>query len=179
MSPYRPGAAKVFVTARILRHWASLRLDITASNIGIRGDRRSGGTFSAYEAPLPPRVRARLAPADSSSRQYITWLMARGGLVDPQQLSPNAPAAFRLLIELPRSTLGDSERKLRDNILRRASFSVDEEAAFTENVAGYLRNILQAPEDLSVADPRLTSLFKWLKHSSRSIVTHLCASSAS
>ena len=174
-SPYRPGAAKVFVTARILRHWASLRLDITQAIIEFLD------TVGPVDSPrhmkrLYHLVSELIRTGHFSSQHYITWLMARGGLVDPQQVAPDAPPVFRLLLELPRNKLKDSERKLRDNILRRAGVSVEEETAFIENVTTYLRDSLKFPDDYSPANPRFAHLFKRLKHCSRSVVSHLCTS---
>lgn len=60
--------------------------------------------------------------------RYIQWLIARGGLHDPNGVLPNGSAVSRLLVELPISSLPDSLRNMRGNMLGRASYNVDDEA---------------------------------------------------
>ncbi|KAH8886728.1 hypothetical protein GQ53DRAFT_335573 [Thozetella sp. PMI_491] len=173
-SPYRPGAAKIFVTARVLRHWAGLRLDVTQAIMDFL-DADDLRQQPRQMKPLYLLVCELVRSGHFSARQYITWLMARGGIADLDQISSTAPPKFRLLVEIPRASLHDSERKLRDNMLRRAGFGVEDEDAFTEKITNGLQESLKLPDDYHSENAQFSALFKMIRTTTRSIVSHLTA----
>ncbi|KAH8662239.1 transcription mediator subunit Med12 [Xylariales sp. PMI_506] len=172
MSLYRPGIAKVYITTSILRSWTSYDAEITAIIL----------TF-LDEDPLQEADRRRmvyhlvseLVRADLFSvPQYLQWLIARGGLNDPAEILPDGPCYSRLLVEVPTRSLKDSMKSLRATILRKAGFSVEDEADDIANAIRCVQHTLGV--NLNTTDAALPKrpmsikkLAKRLKLSSRSL----------
>lgn len=124
-SSYRPGYAKIYVAARILRSWSKFGADVTGAVLD----------FLDSEVCSPGRRNAafyhlvsELARSEHfSTPRYLQWLIARGGLYNVTDVAPDGPCATRLLAELPTNNLSDSIAKLRATLLGRAGFLVEEE----------------------------------------------------
>lgn len=175
ISLYRSGIAKVFVTATILRSWASLDIDIT--NVII--------DFLASNA-LPETDRKRLVyhlvselvrTHHFSVPRYLQWLIARGGLSHPSETAPDGPCLTRLLVEVPTHSLNDSMRRLRASVLWRAGYSAQAEADDIAKAITCVKHILGAP--LEAHDPilgkpmELEKLVCAIRRSSRSLQSAL------
>ncbi|PKS09373.1 hypothetical protein jhhlp_003987, partial [Lomentospora prolificans] len=148
-SPLRPGSAKVYVTVRLLRSWSKQGLDITAAVLEYLD-----------LIPADDQERKKLVYAivsdlarsfDFSVARYIQWLISRGGLSNPEEIGSEGPCSTRLLVELPTHALNPSLRCMRGNLLRRASFDVEEEKMDVENAIKLVKQGLGLP--LSPDDP--------------------------
>ncbi|RYP77852.1 hypothetical protein DL771_000949 [Monosporascus sp. 5C6A] len=150
-SLYRPGVAKIYVTATVLRSWSAFDIDITGPIL----DFMSGD-------PLHEPSRKRLVyhlvselvrSGHFSVPRYMQWLIARGGLCSPFEVHPDGPCVTRLLVEIPIQSLTDSMRSLRATLLRRASYSVEEEASDIAAAISHMKRALSVP--LGADDPIL------------------------
>ncbi|KAK3900842.1 hypothetical protein C8A05DRAFT_16893 [Staphylotrichum tortipilum] len=151
-SLYRPGQAKVYVTSRILQHWSTLGLDPTVAVLDFLDadaceEQERKDTLYHVVCEL---VRAGIF----SVPRYVQWLIARGGLRNPEDVLPDGPAPTRLLAEIPVHTLTSSQRNLRGGTLRRASFSVIDEAQNVEFAIKRMKQTLGMP--MEPPDPILT-----------------------
>ena len=151
ISLYRPGLAKVYVTSRILQHWSGLGLDPTVAVLDFL--EADGCEEHARKTTLYHVVCELVRSDNFSIPRYVQWLIARGGVRNPEDVSPDGPGATRLLAEIPTHTLAVSQRDLRGGTLRRASFSVADEAQNMELAIKHLRHTLGLPMD--PADPML------------------------
>ncbi|KAI1856206.1 hypothetical protein JX265_011718 [Neoarthrinium moseri] len=170
MSLYRQGIAKVYVTARILSSWSALDVDITGTILDFLDK------DPLHELDRKHLVYHLVSELVRSGRfsipQYLQWLIARGGLVDPAETEPEGPCLTRLLVEVPTHNLKESIRCLRSTILRKGAFSTELEA---EDIANAVRCIQQtlgvAQEADGVGLPRkplsIKKLVKRIKLSSR------------
>ncbi|KAI1500674.1 transcription mediator subunit Med12 [Biscogniauxia marginata] len=150
-SLYRFGVAKVYIATAILRSLSALGVDITRDIL----------EFLDAD-PLPENARKHLVyhlvselvrSGHFSVPQYVQWLIARGGLYEPIQALPDGPCSTRLLVELPVHSLNESMKSLRATLLRRASFSVDDEASDITTAIKYVKHLLSVP--LEPDDPIL------------------------
>ncbi|CAJ2504356.1 Uu.00g117500.m01.CDS01 [Anthostomella pinea] len=150
-SLYRFGAAKVYVAATILRSISTFDVDITRSILDFLD-----------AVPLQENARKHIIyhlvselvrSAHFSVPQYVQWLIARGGLVDPIEAQPDGPCATRLLVEVPIQSLNESMRSLRASLLRRAGFSVDDEGNDIGTAIKCVKHALSVP--LEPGDPLL------------------------
>ena len=150
-SLYRPGLAKIYVTSRILQHWSTLGLDPTLAVLDfleVDGCEEQERKSTLYH------VVCEIVRSDIFSvPRYVQWLIARGGVRNPEDVLPDGPGATRLLAELPTHALAMSQRNLRGGTLRRASFSVADEAQNVELAIKHLKHTLGMPMD--PADPML------------------------
>ena len=151
ISLYRPGLAKVYVTSRILQHWSTLGLDPTVAVLDFL--EADGCEEHARKTTLYHVVCELVRSDNFSIPRYVQWLIARGGVRNPEDVLPDGPGATRLLAEIPTHTLAVSQRDLRGGTLRRASFSVADEAQNMELAIKHLRHTLGLPMD--PADPML------------------------
>lgn len=55
---------------------------------------------------------------------YLRWLLARGGIRAPKQISIDGPCATRLLIELPRHSFSDDALRLQSSMLHRINHTL-------------------------------------------------------
>lgn len=126
MSLYRPGIAKIYVTASILRAWSAFGIDITAAILDFL-DRDplqdSDRKYLAYHL-----VSELVRTNHFSVAHYLQWLIARGGLVDLSETQPDGSCLTRLLVEIPIHAIKDSIRSLRATILRKGGFSTEYES---------------------------------------------------
>ncbi|RYO77199.1 hypothetical protein DL766_010101 [Monosporascus sp. MC13-8B] len=150
-SLYRPGVAKIYVTANVLRSWSTFDIDVTGPILD----------FMAVD-PLHEPSRKRLVyhlvselvrSGHFSVPRYMQWLIARGGPCSPFEVHPDGPCVTRLLVEIPIQSLTDSMRSLRATLLRRASYSVEEEASDIAAAIRYIKRALSVP--LEADDPIL------------------------
>lgn len=150
-SPYRPGLAKVFVSTRILQHWSTLDLDPTLAILDfLDADQfEEQGRKGALYHLVCELVRSGIF----SVPRYVQWRMARGSLTNPADVSPEGPGGSRLLVELPTHALAPSQQSIRGGMLRRAGFSVADEARDAEMAIKYLKHSLGLPIELD--DPIL------------------------
>ncbi|KAK3330494.1 hypothetical protein B0H66DRAFT_489989 [Apodospora peruviana] len=171
-SLYRPGLAKVYVTSRILTHWSSLGVDATSAVLDFLDTDafQEQGRKSALYHLVCELVRSGVF----SISRYVQWLMARGGLTNLQDVLPDGPGGTRLLVELPTHALTASQKSLRGEYLRRASFSVADEAENAEQAIKLLKHTLGLPID--PADPihqrkplAIKKLSKKIRDSSRAL----------
>ncbi|KAK3363409.1 hypothetical protein B0T25DRAFT_40393 [Lasiosphaeria hispida] len=171
-SLYRPGLAKIFVTSRMLQHWGALGMDVTMAVLDFLDADGSGeqGRKNALYHLVCELVRS----GNFSVPRYVQWLMARGGVTNPHDVLPNGPGGTRLLVELPTNALAESQKSIRGGMLRRASFSVEDETRDAELAIKYLRHSLGLP--LEMDDPilqrkplHINKLSKRIALSSRSL----------
>ncbi|CAI4211002.1 unnamed protein product [Parascedosporium putredinis] len=148
-SPLRPGSTKIYIAVRLLRSWSKQGLDVTAvlleylDSIPADDQERKHLLYSI--------VSDLTRSFDFSAARYIQWLISRGGLSDPEEISAAGPCSTRLLVELPTHALNPSLRCMRGNLLRRASFDVEEEKVDLENAIKLVKLGLGLP--LSPGDP--------------------------
>ncbi|RYP32774.1 hypothetical protein DL767_005022 [Monosporascus sp. MG133] len=150
-SLYRPGVAKIYVTATVLRSWSAFDIDVTGPILD----------FMSMD-PLHEPSRKRLVyhlvselvrSGHFSVPRYMQWLIARGGLCSPFEVHPDGPCVTRVLVEMPIQSLTDSMRSLRATLLRRASYSVEEEASDIAAAISHIKRALSVP--LEADDPIL------------------------
>lgn len=125
-SAYRPGVTKVYVAHRLLSNWAGYGLDTTGAILAflVADPMHELVRKTALYHLVAELVRS----GHFDPLRYIQWLIARGGLHDPNGVLPDGSATSRLLVELPISALPEPLRNMRGNMLGRASFNVDDEA---------------------------------------------------
>ncbi|KAK3939442.1 mediator of RNA polymerase II transcription subunit 12 [Diplogelasinospora grovesii] len=173
-SLYRPGLAKIYVTSRILRHWATLRVDTTLAILDLLDSdplEELGRKTAVYHL-----VCELVRSGHFSVSHYMQWLIARGGLTHAADVAPDGPGTTRLLAELPCHALSPPQREIRAGLLRRASFSVEDEARDAELALKLLRQSLSLSHPLDAHDPQLprkpwsiTKLCTRIANSSRSL----------
>jgi mediator of RNA polymerase II transcription subunit 12 len=124
-SAHRPGVAKVYVAARILRSWSRYGADISGAILSFLDNEacETGRSKSAFYHLISELARSE----HFSTPMYLQWLIARGGLNDAGDIVQDGPCATRLLTELPTHNLSESLIGLRRTLLNRADFSVDDE----------------------------------------------------
>ncbi|KAI1154130.1 transcription mediator subunit Med12 [Nemania diffusa] len=177
-SLYRFGAAKVYVAVAILRSISDPDTDLTGEILGF---------LDADALREPPRkhsvyhlVSELVRSGHFSVSRYLQWLIARGGLSDPAGAQPDGPCSMRLLVEIPVHSFNDSMRSLRASLLRRAAFSVEDEAEDIRTAIKYIKHALSVP--LEPNDPILQKppmnikrLARKISQSSRSLKVEVCS----
>ncbi|KAI0116635.1 hypothetical protein F4776DRAFT_282317 [Hypoxylon sp. NC0597] len=171
-SLYRPGIAKVYIATSLLRSSSDLDVDVTRAILDfLDADplQENGRKQLVYHL-----VSELARSGHFSTPQYIQWLIARGGLSNATETSRDGPCVTRLLVEIPLDSLNESMRNLRATLLRRASFSVEDEARDMAIAISCVKSTLSVPLDSS--DPVLHSkplslkkLSKRIELSSRSL----------
>ncbi|KAI0192787.1 transcription mediator subunit Med12 [Astrocystis sublimbata] len=150
-SLYRFGATKIYVAAAILRSIPDMDTDLTGEILAFLD------ADALHESPRKQSVYHLVSELVRSGHfcvpQYIQWLIARGGLLDPSEAEPDGPCAMRLLVEMPACTFNNSMRSLRASLLRRVSFSVEDEANDIGTAIRCIKYALSVPIDLD--DPML------------------------
>ncbi|KAL2269624.1 hypothetical protein VTJ83DRAFT_1808 [Remersonia thermophila] len=144
-SLYRPGLAKVYVASRMLQHWSALGLDATMAVLAFLDT--DACREAATRRSLYHLVSELVRSGAFSVPRYLQWLVARGGIRNPDDISEAGPGPIRLLVEIPPHALTPSQRELRGGILRRASFSVADEAQDAELAFRHLKHTLGMPLD--------------------------------
>lgn len=137
-SLHRPGLAKVYVAAGLIKSWGTFRVSATSTILDVLGD-----------IPQSDKIRKRLIIrlvaelvrcGHFSVAQYMQWLIGRGGLHDADEIDPvDGPSASRLLVELPVHCLPEDQNAQRGSLLRRAgNYSVADEASDISSALQYV-----------------------------------------
>ncbi|KAL7930403.1 hypothetical protein V8C35DRAFT_313165 [Trichoderma chlorosporum] len=142
---YRPGLARVYIAANLIRFWSTLRVNVTGAilehmdTISV-GD---GGRKQAVYQLVTELVRT----GQFSVPQYLKWLVARGACSHPSEVdSDDAPCTTRLLVHLPIRYLAEDQKEDRANLLRRAAnYSTVEEASDIGNAIMCVNHTLGLP----------------------------------
>ncbi|KAI2466768.1 hypothetical protein F4781DRAFT_404759 [Annulohypoxylon bovei var. microspora] len=171
-SLYRPGVAKVYIATTLLRSSSDFDIDVTRAVLDFLDN-----------DPLQENARKHLVYHVVSELarsghflvpQYIQWLIARGGLLNATQTMPDGPCVTRLLVEIPIHSLNESMRNLRATLLRRVSFSIEDEAKDIAMAISRVKGTLSiplGPEDIPLKRKpmSLKKLSKLIESSSRSL----------
>ncbi|OTA98432.1 hypothetical protein M426DRAFT_17404 [Hypoxylon sp. CI-4A] len=164
-SLYRPGIAKAYIAATLLRSSSEFDVDITRTVL----------EFLDTD-PLEENARKQLVYHLVSELvrsghflvpQYIQWLIARGGLFSASETDRDGPCVTRLLVEIPIDSLNESMKNLRGTLLRRASFSVEDERTDIAMAISCVKGTLSIP--LNPDDPLLNRMPMSLKKLSKRI----------
>ncbi|KAI1392389.1 uncharacterized protein F4822DRAFT_127718 [Hypoxylon trugodes] len=177
-SLYRPGIAKIYIAAALLRSSSELDVDVTRSVLDFLD---SDPLEETARKQLVYHLVSELSRSSHFSVPlYIQWLIARGGILNPVEAARDGPCATRLLVEIPLHCLSESMKNLRGTLLRRGSFSVDDEARDMALAISCVKSILSVPLDPS--DPlfnkkpmSLKKLTKRIDLSSRSLKTTIAS----
>ncbi|KAI4866179.1 hypothetical protein F4820DRAFT_447306 [Hypoxylon rubiginosum] len=173
-SLYRPGIAKVYVAATLLRSPEASDIDVTRAVLDFLD---ADALQENARKQLVYHFVSELARSGHFSvPQYMQWLIARGGIFDPTETNPDGPCITRLLVEIPIHSLNDSMRNLRATLLRRAAFSVDFESRDIAMAISHVKKTLSIPLDsddplLQKKAMSLKKLSKLIRLSSRSLKT--------
>ncbi|KAI1824376.1 transcription mediator subunit Med12 [Xylaria intraflava] len=177
-SLYRYGTAKVYIAATVMRSITDPNTDLTAEILAFLD------TGALQEAPRKQSIYHLISELVRSGHfcipQYIQWLIARGGLLDSSEAQPDGPCSTRLLVEISAQSFNDSMRGLRASLLRRASFSVEDEASDIGTAIKYIKHALCVPLDpndsiLERPPMSVQKLAKRIGLSSRSLKCEICA----
>ena len=176
-SLYRFGAARVYVAATILRSISDPNTDLTAEILAFLD------ADALQETPRKHSIYHLVSELVRSGHfsvpMYIQWLIARGGLVDPSEAQPDGPCSMRLLAEIPAHSFNDSMKSLRASLLRRASFSVEDQEKDIGTAIKCIKYVLSVP--LEPDDPILhrpmsvKKLAKRIGLSSRCLKFEVCS----
>jgi len=124
-SSYRPGLAKIYVGARLLRSLSTSGINVNEVFLNFLGSGLNG------QGLCKPSVYHLASEFTRSGHflvsKYIQWLIARGGVRRPEDVAMDGPCATRLLAELPMHDSPESILRLRRTMLSRASFFVKQE----------------------------------------------------
>ncbi|OHW97860.1 transcription mediator subunit med12 [Colletotrichum incanum] len=150
-SPHRPGAAKVYITASLLRAWVVAGVDVTTAVLEYLSNNPPTETNSkrVFHRLMSEIVRT----GDFQLQGYIFWLIARGGLRKPADTEADGSCATRLLVDLPLHALNSSSQATRASLLRRASYDVNDEAEDINTALKCIQHALGLP--LPPGDPML------------------------
>ncbi|KAI0172517.1 hypothetical protein GGR52DRAFT_410406 [Hypoxylon sp. FL1284] len=177
-SLYRPGIAKVYVAATILRSPEAAGIDPTRAVLDFLD---ADALQENARKQLVYHLVAELSRSGHFSiPQYMQWLIARGGIFDPTETNPDGPCVTRLLVEIPVHMLDDSMKNLRETLLRRANYSTDYESTDIAMAISHIKKTLSIP--LDPANPlvhkkamSLKKISKLIRLSSRSLKTTISA----
>lgn len=142
---HRPGLAKVYIAANLLRSWSTYRVNVTQA---ILENLDSISSADEVRKQMAYRLVTELVRTGHFSvAQYTKWLMARGNCHDASEVdSDEAPCASRLLVNLPLHCLSEIQKRDRGNMLRRAAnYSVAEEADDIHNALKCTNSTLGLP----------------------------------
>ncbi|TGO16465.1 hypothetical protein BTUL_0028g00670 [Botrytis tulipae] len=148
-SCYRPGHAKVFIGARILRAWRRLGADTTAATLSFLDG--SACEIGRNKASFYHLVSELARSNDFCIPTYLQWLISRGGVHDHSDLAPGGPCGTRLLAELPIQNLSEEMVGLRRSLLYRAEYPIDTE---DRKVAASISHISDAFRMMPIASER-------------------------
>ncbi|KAF9776199.1 hypothetical protein IL306_005647 [Fusarium sp. DS 682] len=162
---HRPGLAKVYAAARLIRQWSQFRVNPTTpiletlDNIAIHDKTRKNLVYHL--------VTELVRTGHFSVSQYMQWTIARGGYHCEAEInSETGPCSSRLLVELPLHALSEKKRAERGNLLRRAgNYSIAEEEQDITNAIRVVKHAVGLP--LPSDDPlsgRKPMSFKKLLH---------------
>lgn len=177
---HRPGLAKVYVAADLIRSWNTSRTLPTSAILDSLGQIE---VHDKTRQQLVYHLVTELVRTDHFAvPQYIQWVIARGGYHDEADIDPeDGPCSTRLLVELPLHALSEKRRIERGNLLRRAgNYSVEQEELDITNAIKCVRYTLGLPlppnDPLSSRKPMsLTKLLRRISHSSKALKSSLGA----
>lgn len=124
-SCYRPGSAKVFIGARIIRSWRKAGAEATSAILSFLD--LSACEFGRSKPSFYHLVSELARSNDFCIPTYIQWLISRGGIHDHSGLAPDGPCGTRLLAELPMHDLSGEMVGLRRTLLCRAEYPIEVE----------------------------------------------------
>ncbi|KAI9641080.1 RNA polymerase II mediator complex subunit [Ciborinia camelliae] len=138
---YRPGNAKVFIGARIIRSWRKLGADATAAILSFLDSSACeiGRNKSSFYHLVSELARSN----DFCIPTYLQWLISRGGIHSHSDLAPDGPCGPRLLAELPIHDLSGEMVGLRRTLLCRAEYPIDIENHQVAASISSMTNVLQ------------------------------------
>ncbi|RFU33508.1 hypothetical protein B7463_g2804, partial [Scytalidium lignicola] len=128
-SCHRSGSTKVFLSTRILRSWSRFGVSVTDAMLDFL-DTKACQTGRCRLA-LYHLVSELTRSGHFSAPKYMQWLIARGGVYAADDVAKDGPCTTRLLAELPAHELSDGMASLRQTLLSRAGFSVEDEEQHT------------------------------------------------
>ncbi|ROT41726.1 hypothetical protein SODALDRAFT_377383 [Sodiomyces alkalinus F11] len=136
---HRPGLAKVYVAANLLRTWAALDLDVTSSVLDFLDTAPPQASCSKrlFYQLVGELVRSSVF----NVHRYVVWTMTRGILRQASDTEPDASCPSRLLVDLPLHALNSQSRRTRADLLRRAGYDVAGEA---DDIGAALKHIQHA-----------------------------------
>ncbi len=176
-SSYRPGLAKVYVGARLMRTLCRPGIDVNDIILDFLG---SGLDWQGLCKPSLYHLASELTRSGHFSvSKYIQWLIARGGVRRPADVAKDGPCASRLLAELPMHDSPESISRLRRTMLSRASFFVEEEHEEIRNQVARIESNLIKPGDnrdaiITAQEPPLThSTIPQISSLSRSVKSEI------
>ncbi|PHH85602.1 hypothetical protein CDD83_192 [Cordyceps sp. RAO-2017] len=153
-SVHRPGLAKTYVAARLLKSWSAVQVNVTSVVVDVLADVSAGDHLrkKAVYRLVAELVRSGLF----SVPRYLQWLIGRGGLHEAAEIDPDdGPCASRLLVELPIHCLSESQKSQRSNLLRRAGhYSTADEASDIANALRCVDDTIGLSLHLGDADPQ-------------------------
>ncbi|KAF4339966.1 srb8-DNA directed rna polymerase ii holoenzyme and srb10 cdk subcomplex subunit [Fusarium beomiforme] len=167
---HRPGLAKVYAAARLIRQWSQSRVNPTTpildtlDNIAVHDKTRKNLVYHL--------VTELVRTGHFSVSQYMQWTIARGGYhCDAEIDSETGPCSSRLLVELPLHALSEKKRAERGNLLRRAgNYSIADEEQDITNAIRVVKHAvgLPLPQDDPLSGRKPISLKKLLHRISSS-----------
>ncbi|KAF4981099.1 hypothetical protein FDECE_17753 [Fusarium decemcellulare] len=142
---HRPGMAKVYAAARLIRQWSQFRVNPTTAileildGIAIHDKTRKQLVYHL--------VTELVRTGHFSVSQYMQWTIARGGYHDANDIDPDqGTCSSRLLVELPVHALSEKKRGERGNLLRRAgNYSIVDEERDITNAIQIVKHTLRFP----------------------------------
>ncbi|KAF4997676.1 hypothetical protein FGRMN_3708 [Fusarium graminum] len=142
---HRPGLAKVYAAARLIRQWSQFRVNPTTPILETLDSIAVGD--STRKNLVYHLVAELVRTGHFSVSQYMQWTIARGGYHNGAEIDPiSGPCASRLLIELPLHALSEKKRAERGNLLRRAgNYSIVDEEEDITNAIKYVRHTVGLP----------------------------------
>ncbi|GAB0140210.1 hypothetical protein EsHS_00000843 [Epichloe bromicola] len=183
VSLHRPGLAKIYVAAGLIKAWSVFRVNATSAILDVLGDIAPGD--QVRKTFMIRLVSELVRSGHFSVPWYMQWLIGRGGLHSADDIDPvDGPCASRLLVELPVHCLPHEQTSQRGNLLRRAgNYSVIDEGTDTGNalecvdhslgLAAYLGNFDASRKPIS-----RNKLLRRVANSSRAVQSaigaHLC-----
>ncbi|KAF7560740.1 hypothetical protein G7046_g3391 [Stylonectria norvegica] len=171
---HRPGLAKIYVAATLVRAWCNPQNHATSAILGLLdgiADQDETRKQLVYRL-----VTELVRTGHFSVPQYVQWVIARGGYHEEAEIDPDdGPCATRLLVELPIHALSEKRRTERGNLLRRAGdYSVAQEENDITNAIKCVKHTLRLPlppgDPLSERKPlSLTKLLRLIGNSSNAL----------
>ncbi|KID89428.1 Mediator of RNA polymerase II transcription subunit 12 [Metarhizium guizhouense ARSEF 977] len=152
-SLHRPGLAKVYVVAGLIKSWGAHRINATSTILDALGDIPPGDQMRKR---LIIRLVGELVRSGHFSvPQYMQWLIGRGGLHGAEEIDPvDGPCPSRLLVELPIHCLLEEQKAQRGSLLRRAGhYSVGDEANDISSALQYVDSSLGLATYLNGSGP--------------------------
>lgn len=142
---YRPGLARVYIAANLIKVWSTLRINVTATILEHMDTIPAGD--GGRKQMVYHLVTELVRTGQFLVSQYFQWLVARGACSHPSEVdSDDAPCTTRLLVHLPIRYLTEDQKDDRANLLRRAAnYSAAEEANDISNSLMCVNHTLGLP----------------------------------